>query len=134
MALVEISEGLDTSLVDDGEAVEVRHRLSGPFKVRGQDEAGFWIRVLEDNSFHLLFVFQDIVDPLKRELLGLDVWEDEAVIQIRALLDQVARTAEILLNVLLSGRVDQVQFNRIMLRRGIHTVLSINVIVKLLTS
>ena len=105
---VEIPQGLDPPLVDDGEAVHVRHGLSRPLEVWGQNESKLWVRVLEDNSLHLFLVLEDVVYPLEGELLGLDVRQDESLIQLWSLLYKVTRTAEILLNVFLSRRVDQV--------------------------
>ena len=61
----QVSQGLQASLVDDGETVQVRGEPSGPLGVRDQDKPSHRVRVLEDDSLFLLPVVEDFVDPLE---------------------------------------------------------------------
>ena len=98
MASVEIPEGFDPPLVDDGEAVHVKHGFSRPLGVLGQNEAIFWVRVLEDDSIFIFLVLEDVKNPLAHEveLLGLKVRQDKKFIQLWSLLDQVNQTSLVL--------------------------------------
>ena len=65
MVSPQVSQGLQASLVDDGETVQVRDEPSGPLGVRDQDKPSHRVRVLEDDSLFLLPVVEDFVDPLE---------------------------------------------------------------------
>ena len=87
----QVSQGLQASLPDDGQAVKIGGGPSGPLAVWEQDKASIRVGVLQDDSLLLLSVLEDVLDPLESpEMFSLDVGQAHSLIQLRALQDQVA--------------------------------------------
>lgn len=98
--LVEVADGFDGSIVDDGQQIK-RLVLSVPLEVRQENKSVCCVAILVQDSFFFLLVVQNVVHPVERELFAVQMRQRDGLINLWRFLNQVKLLILVLGDVLL---------------------------------